>query len=50
MRVYLRRGNEGMCCRVSIIPGSEVSVEGRDDGVLVSLFHITPEKEHAAFN
>lgn len=35
-----------MCCRVSVIPGSEVSVEGGDDGVLVSLFYVTPECKH----
>lgn len=33
-----------MCCRIGIIPGSEVSVEGGDDCVLLSLFHITSEK------
>lgn len=32
-----------MCGRVSIIPGGEVSVEGSDDCVLLSLFHIPPE-------
>lgn len=34
-----------MCCRIGIVPGSEVSVEGGDDCVLLSLFHITPEKK-----
>lgn len=33
-----------MCGRVSVIPGGEVSVEGCDDCVLLSLLHIAPEK------
>lgn len=32
-----------MRCGVSVVPGSEVSVVGGDDGVLLSLFHIAPE-------
>lgn len=43
VRVYLGRGNKGVCCRVGIVPGSEVSVEGGDDCVLLSFFHITSE-------
>lgn len=33
-----------MCSRVSIIPGSEVSVKRSDNCVLLPLFHISPEK------
>ncbi len=33
-----------MSSRVSIIPGSEVSVVGRDNSILLSFFHILPEE------
>lgn len=41
--VYLGGGNKRVRCGVSVVPGSEVSVVGGDDGVLLSLFHIAPE-------
>lgn len=44
--VYLRGCYESVCCRVSIIPGCEVSVEGCDDSVLLSFLHVTPEKQN----
>lgn len=37
-----------MRCRVSVVPGSEVSVEGGDDCVLLPLFNITPECKHSS--
>lgn len=39
---HLWRGDKSVRGRVSVVPGSEVSVEGRDDCVLLSLLHITP--------
>lgn len=31
---------------IGVVPGSEVPVEGRDDGVLLSFLHILPEGRH----
>ena len=43
---YLRRGDKSVSSRVSIIPGCEVPVEGSDDGILLSLFHVLPEENN----
>ena len=40
---YLWRGDEGVGCWVGIVPGGEVSVERRDDCVLLSLLDVAPE-------
>lgn len=48
--VYLGGGNERVRCGVSVVPGSEVSVVGGDDGVLLSLFHIAPETKRLYFS
>lgn len=45
---YLRRGDKSMSSWVSIIPGSEVSVEGCDNSILLSFFHILPEESQNA--
>lgn len=42
-RAHLRRRDEGVRSGVSVVPGGEVPVEGRDDGVLLSLLHVAPE-------
>lgn len=31
---------------VGVVPGSEVSVEGRHDGVLLSFLHVLPKERH----
>lgn len=40
---YLRRRDKSMSSWVSIVPGSEVPVEGRDDSILLSFLHVLPE-------
>lgn len=42
---HLRGGDEGVRGRVGVVPGREVSVEGSDDGVLLPLLHVTPERK-----
>lgn len=41
---YLRRSDKSMSSRVSIIPGSEVSVVGCDNSILLSFLHILSVK------
>lgn len=33
---------------IGVVPGSEVPVEGRDDGVLLSFLHVLPKGRHTA--
>lgn len=44
VRTYLGGGDKGVRRRVGVVPGGEIPVEGRDDCVLLSLFHILPER------
>lgn len=45
-RTDLGRGDKSVSGWVGVVPGSEVSVEGRHDGVLLSLLHVLPEERH----
>lgn len=44
---HLRRRDKGVRGGVGVVPGGEVPVEGRDDGVLLSLLHVSPESTNS---
>lgn len=45
-RSDLGRGDKSVSGWVGVIPSREVSVEGRHDGVLLSLLHVLSEERH----